>query len=79
MTTITDAPLAAPARRLTMTATVTTQTERTSLSSLKATEVCIDGIIYNLDNFDHPGGDSIQIFGGNSDDSVQDDSSLPYG
>jgi fatty acid desaturase (delta-4 desaturase) len=59
-------------------ATVTTQTERiASLNSLKGNEVCIDGIIYNLDNFDHPGGDSIQIFGGN-DVTIQYNMIHPY-
>ena len=59
-------------------ATVTSQTERiASLSSLKGNEVCIDGIIYNLDNFDHPGGDSIQIFGGN-DVTIQYKMIHPY-
>jgi len=36
-----------------------------SLSSLKSTEVCIDGVIYDLTGFDHPGGESILLFGGN--------------
>jgi cytochrome b involved in lipid metabolism len=59
-------------------ATVMTQTERiASLSSLKGNEVCIDGIIYNLDNFEHPGGDSIQIFGGN-DVTIQYKMIHPY-
>jgi fatty acid desaturase (delta-4 desaturase) len=60
------------------TATVTTQTQRIgSLSSLKGTEVCIDGIIYDLTNFDHPGGDSIRIFGGN-DVTIQYKMIHPY-
>jgi fatty acid desaturase (delta-4 desaturase) len=59
-------------------ATVTTQTERiASLSSLKGNEVCIDGIIYNVDNFDHPGGDAILIFGGN-DVTIQYKMIHPY-
>jgi fatty acid desaturase (delta-4 desaturase) len=59
-------------------ATESTQTERiASLNSLKGNEVCIDGIIYNLDNFDHPGGDSIQIFGGN-DVTIQYKMIHPY-
>ena len=36
-----------------------------SLSSLKSHEVCIDGVIYDLEGFDHPGGDAIMVFGGN--------------
>lgn len=35
------------------------------LNELESTEVCIDGVIYSLVGFDHPGGDSIHIFGGN--------------
>ena len=36
-----------------------------SLAKLKTTEVCIDGVIYDISSFDHPGGDSIHVFGGN--------------
>lgn len=32
---------------------------------LKGTEVAIDGVIYELTGFRHPGGNSINIFGGN--------------
>jgi len=32
---------------------------------LRGNEVCIDGIIYDISSFNHPGGDSINIFGGN--------------
>ena len=40
--------------------------ERTSpLKSLQANEVVIDGVIYDIASFDHPGGDSINVFGGN--------------
>ena len=35
------------------------------LSQLKTTEICIDGIIYDIQHFDHPGGETIQLFGGN--------------
>ena len=37
----------------------------TLLKCLKGNEVAIDGLIYDLDGFKHPGGDSIYIFGGN--------------
>lgn len=37
----------------------------TSLSDLKEMEICIDGIIFDLTNFDHPGGDSVKMFCGN--------------
>jgi cytochrome b involved in lipid metabolism len=32
---------------------------------LKQNEVAIDGIVYDLTSFNHPGGGSIMIFGGN--------------
>ena len=42
-----------------------------SIKSLKATEVVIDGVIYDITSFPHPGGDSIHLFGGN-------DVTVPY-
>jgi len=42
-----------------------------TLKALKANEVVIDGVIYDITSFDHPGGDSIHIFGGN-------DATVPY-
>jgi len=33
-------------------------------SSLKASELSIDGVVYDFSAFDHPGGDSISLFGG---------------
>lgn len=36
-----------------------------SIHELKDTEVAIDGIIYDLEGFDHPGGNSFLVFGGN--------------
>jgi acyl-lipid (7-3)-desaturase (Delta-4 desaturase) len=40
--------------------------ERTStLKALRANEVAIDGVIYDIHSFDHPGGDSINVFGAN--------------
>ena len=44
---------------------VATQERLCTLKGLKPTEVAIDGVIYDLTNFDHPGGASLQIFGGN--------------
>jgi acyl-lipid (7-3)-desaturase (Delta-4 desaturase) len=41
-----------------------------TLSKLRDNEVCIDGVVYDIDSFDHPGGDQIKIFGGN-DATVQ--------
>lgn len=40
------------------------------IKSLAEHEIAIDGIVYTLENFNHPGGDSIKLFGGN-DVSVQ--------
>lgn len=44
--------------------TATPTTLRT-LDTLKSSEVCIDGIIYDLTDFPHPGGKQILLFGGN--------------
>lgn len=42
------------------------ETEKiSSLKSLQSNEVAIDGVIYDLASFEHPGGESIFIFGGN--------------
>jgi fatty acid desaturase (delta-4 desaturase) len=42
------------------------ETEKvSSLKSLQSNEVAIDGVIYDLTSFEHPGGESIYIFGGN--------------
>ncbi len=49
----------------------------TPLKSIKGTEVVIDGTIYDLTSFVHPGGDSILIFGGN-DVTVQYKMIHPY-
>jgi acyl-lipid (7-3)-desaturase (Delta-4 desaturase) len=49
----------------------------TNLKSLGPTEVAIDGVIYDIANFDHPGGESIHIFGGN-DCTVQYKMIHPY-
>ena len=48
-----------------------------TLDHLKTSEVCIDGVIYDLTNFDHPGGESIHVFGGN-DVTVQYKMIHPY-
>ena len=59
-------------------ATQPTTDERIStLKSLGPTEVVIDGVIYDLEGFDHPGGESIMIFGGN-DVTVQYKMIHPY-
>ena len=49
----------------TRTQTSTPQDRLDSIQNLKDTEVAIDGIIYDLNDFDHPGGNSLFIFGGN--------------
>jgi fatty acid desaturase (delta-4 desaturase) len=36
-----------------------------SVDTLAPNHVCIDGKVFDLDSFDHPGGDSIHVFGGN--------------
>lgn len=60
----------------TTTTTTTTEVVRT-LDNLKGTEVCIDGVVYDLTNFHHPGGESIMVFGGN-DVTVQYKMIHPY-
>ena len=57
--------------------TTTTEPRIATLKSLKPTEVVIDGVIYDIADFDHPGGDSIQVFGGN-DVTVQYKMIHPY-
>ncbi len=49
----------------------------TLLKNIKSTEVVIDGTIYDLTSFKHPGGDSVMLFGGN-DVSVQYKMIHPY-
>ena len=36
-----------------------------TLKGLAGTEVVIDGVIYDIADFDHPGGESVLLFGGN--------------
>jgi len=36
-----------------------------TMDTLKPNEVCIEGVVYDLNGFDHPGGETIDIFGGN--------------
>jgi acyl-lipid (7-3)-desaturase (Delta-4 desaturase) len=57
--------------------TTTTQDRLCSLSNIKTTEICIDGVIYDIEHFDHPGGSSIFMFGGN-DVTVQYNMIHPY-
>mmetsp|Transcript_21435 Transcript_21435/g.35487 ORF Transcript_21435/g.35487 Transcript_21435/m.35487 type:complete len:460 (-) Transcript_21435:107-1486(-) len=42
-----------------------TQERLSTMKGLAPHEVAIDGVIYDLTEFDHPGGESIGIFGGN--------------
>src|SRR5210317_632949 len=42
-----------------------TQLKIGTLKSLGGNEIVIDGVIYDIADFDHPGGESILIFGGN--------------
>ena len=48
-----------------------------TLKGLRGNEICIDGVIYDISSFDHPGGDSIKLFGGN-DVTVQYKMIHPY-
>lgn len=48
-----------------------------SYKDIKPTEVVIDNVIYDLKSFQHPGGDSVFIFGGN-DVTVQYKMIHPY-
>jgi fatty acid desaturase (delta-4 desaturase) len=49
----------------------------TSVKKLSSNQVCIEGIIYDISDFDHPGGESIHIFGGN-DVTIQYNMIHPY-
>jgi fatty acid desaturase (delta-4 desaturase) len=53
-----------------------TQSTRT-LKSLKGTEIAIDGVIYDIADFVHPGGEVVKFFGGN-DVTVQYKMIHPY-
>ena len=53
-----------------------TQTVRT-LKGLKGTEIAIDGVIYDIADFVHPGGEVVKFFGGN-DMTVQYKMIHPY-
>ena len=48
-----------------------------TLKSLKGTEIAIDGIIYDIADFVHPGGEVVKFFGGN-DVTVQYKMIHPY-
>jgi len=48
-----------------------------TIKELKGNEVAIGGIVYDLTDFKHPGGNSIRIFGGN-DVTVQYNMIHPY-
>ena len=56
---------------------IATEPTARTLASLQEKEVAIDGMIYDITNFDHPGGESIYIFGGN-DVTVQYKMIHPY-
>lgn len=47
------------------------------IKDIKPTEIVIDNIIYDLNSFQHPGGDSVFVFGGN-DVTVQYKMIHPY-
>jgi cytochrome b involved in lipid metabolism len=49
---------------------IATTTTTSKDYQLQGHEVCIDGVVYDLRGFDHPGGGTIGLFGGN-DVSIQ--------
>ena len=49
--------------------TTTANTIKT-IETLKANEIAIDGVVYDISNFDHPGGETINVFGGNDASTV---------
>jgi fatty acid desaturase (delta-4 desaturase) len=49
----------------------------TTLKLLGGDEIAIDGVMYDIKDFDHPGGESIHLFGGN-DVTVQYKMIHPY-
>eukprot|EP01083_Nonionella_stella_P110079 321870_1 len=54
-----------------------TQSVLRSLKRLKGNEVAIDGVIYDITDFVHPGGEVVKFFGGN-DVTVQYKMIHPY-
>mmetsp|Transcript_11401 Transcript_11401/g.27502 ORF Transcript_11401/g.27502 Transcript_11401/m.27502 type:complete len:466 (-) Transcript_11401:3872-5269(-) len=44
---------------------IATQDRVTTLKGIRPNEVVIHGVIYDIQDFDHPGGESIHMFGGN--------------
>jgi len=48
-----------------------TQDRISTVKGLSGTEVAIEGVIYDISTFVHPGGSSIGLFGGN-------DATIPY-
>ena len=54
-----------------------TQSSLRSIKHLKGNEVAIDGIIYDITDFVHPGGEVVKFFGGN-DVTVQYKMIHPY-
>eukprot|EP00934_Nitzschia_sp_Nitz4_P004237 Nitzschia sp. Nitz4//scaffold110_size71422//60210//61815//NITZ4_005884-RA/size71422-augustus-gene-0.16-mRNA-1//-1//CDS//3329533119//4227//frame0 len=46
-------------------AEATTGEKKCTLAGLSGSEIVIDGVIYDISDFKHPGGESIRIFGGN--------------
>lgn len=54
-----------------------TQSALRSLKGLKGNEIAIDGVIYDIEDFVHPGGEVVKFFGGN-DVTVQYKMIHPY-
>lgn len=53
------------------------ETRLSAMKGLTTSEVCIDGLIYDIASFHHPGGDQILAFGGN-DVTIQYKMIHPY-
>ena len=47
------------------------------VKNLSGNEIVIDGVIYDISDFDHPGGEQVMLFGGN-DVTVQYKMIHPY-
>ena len=65
-----DSPAMNLRRRKPVDAPLPPAAEAIPAKSLKGHEIAVDGIVYDISDFKHPGGDAIKMFGGN-DVSVQ--------
>ena len=58
-------------------ANATANAAEVATSPLKPTEISIDGVVYDISSFPHPGGNVVKFFGGN-DVTVQYKMIHPY-